>query len=67
MIRSLTLLPFVFFLLSCQPKCEKSAPSQENQPKTSWIFGNWWEIFEDKQLNYLVEESIALNPTIKKA
>jgi NodT family efflux transporter outer membrane factor (OMF) lipoprotein len=53
-----------------------SSPSLENATQIATSSGctefislteKWWEIFEDPQLNTLIEQSLSMNPTLQKA
>lgn len=55
---------------SCQPydkqDCVNNTESSIYE-SIGWVYGNWWEIFNDPKLNALIEESLRENPTLKIA
>lgn len=44
-----------------------SEPPAVSSVDYEWLHSNWWEAFEDPQLNGLVEQALANNPTLQTA
>jgi multidrug efflux system outer membrane protein len=49
------------------PAWQPEAPWQEAVPRDSALKGTWWELFQDPQLNPLVEQALAGNQTLRVA
>jgi len=49
------------------PAWQPEAPWQAAAPKDSALKGNWWELFQDPQLNPLVEQALAGNQNLRVA
>jgi NodT family efflux transporter outer membrane factor (OMF) lipoprotein len=49
------------------PAWQPDAPWAEAAPKDTALKGNWWELFQDSQLNPLVEQALASNQNLRVA
>jgi outer membrane protein, multidrug efflux system len=49
------------------PAWQPEAPWHEAAPEDTALKGNWWELFQDPQLNPLVEQALAGNQTLRVA
>jgi multidrug efflux system outer membrane protein len=49
------------------PAWRPEAPWQEAAPKDAALKGNWWELFQDPQLNPLVEQAMTGNQNLRVA
>jgi multidrug efflux system outer membrane protein len=49
------------------PSWQPEAPWHEAAPGDTTLKGNWWELFQDPQLNLLVEKALASNQNLQVA
>lgn len=67
---------FIFLFIGCVPKIEKVEKTDEKQifdelkilnveSTKENISEKWWELFEDKQLNLIVEKALSDSPSLK--
>ncbi len=52
---------------SCFKTPESNKAFQDDYESVEWIHGNWWEIFEDDTLTFLIEESVKMHPSLQIA